>query len=161
MIRFLDKEREMDLLEQLFDMLRENMDAIAPSGLSFEEEKRLWLSCVRPAMEKAPRQIVLMFEKEKLAGYLQYYVNGGVFMVEEIQIRKDCRASLVFVALWKFMARVIPEDTEVIEAYADRRNLLSQRLIYRLGMEAIGENEDGSCIHFRGSMKHIFGLTEI
>lgn len=38
---------------------------------------------------------------------------------------------------------------------ADRRNLASQRLIRRLGMEMVGESGGGTCIHFRGSMKRI------
>ena len=100
MVRFLNKETEMGMLEELFDLLRENMEGISPSGLPYEEEKRQWLSNVRPAMEKAPRKIVLMLAGPEPVGYLQYYVNGGVFMVEELQIRRGFRATSVFAALW-------------------------------------------------------------
>lgn len=152
MIRFLNKETELNLLEQLFDLLYENMAEIAPSGLSYEAEKHQFLSNVRPAMEKAPRQIVLMYDRDALAGYLQYYINNGIFMVEEIQIRKGFRSTSLFAQLWKFMAGVIPVDTQYIEAYADMRNLPSRRLIAKLGMNAVGETPDGTCLHFRGPM---------
>lgn len=155
MIRFLDKETEMHLLEQLFALLYENMHLITPSGLSYDAEKQLWLSEVVPAMAKPPRQIVLLFDEGKLAGYLQYYINNGLFMVEEIQLRRDCRISTLFVSLWKFMSRVIPEDTRIIEAYADPRNHLSRKLMQKLGMEPV---EDCSCthlLHFRGSLEKI------
>ena len=155
MIRFLDKEKELYLLEPLFDLLCENMNSIAPSGLSYEEEKTQWLSEVAPAMAKASRQIVLMYDGDTLAGYLQYYINSGLFMVEEIQIRKDCRSTSLFAALWKFMLRHLPEDTHTMEAYADPRNLLSRDLMEKHGMEPV---EDPSCphlLHFRGKLKKI------
>ena len=151
MIRFLDKERELELLPGLFDLLYENMKDIAPSGMDYESEKAQWLSCVAPALRKEPRRVVLMFDGAELAGFLQYYVNSGVFMVEEIQIRKDCRASSLIAALWKFMSCTIPADTEFIEAYADHRNLKSRMLMQKLGMKPVGRTEDDRYIHFRGA----------
>ena len=154
MIRFLDKEKELHLLEQLFDLLYENMHTIS-SGLPYEEEKQQWLCEVGPALAKPPRQIVLMYHADTLVGYLQYYINKGLFMVEEIQLRKDCRATSLFVSLWKFMSPILPEDTHTIEAYADPKNLLSQSLMKKLGMEVI---EDPSCknlLHYRGSLNKI------
>ena len=152
MIRFLNKETELNLLEQLFDLLYENMAEIAPSGLSYEAEKHQFLSNVRPAMEKAPRQIVLMYDGDALAGYLQYYINNGLFMVEEIQLRKDCRSTSLFASLWKFMSRIIPEDTRFIEAYADPRNHVSRHLMEKLGMEPVKDSPYPHLLHFRGSL---------
>lgn len=152
MIRFLNKETELNLLEQLFDLLYENMAEIAPSGLSYEAEKQQFLSNVRPAMEKAPRQIVLMYDGDALAGYMQYYINNGIFMVEEIQIRKGFRSTSLFAQLWKFMAGVIPADTQYIEAYADKRNLPSRRLMEKLGMEPVKYCSYSHLLHFRGTL---------
>lgn len=155
MIRFLDKEKELHLMEALFDLLYENMLEIAPSGLTYEAEKQQWLSEVLPAMAKEPRQIVLLFDGEELAGYLQYYINNGVFMVEEIQLRRDCRSTSLFGSLWKFMSRIIPEHTHTIEAYADPRNHLSRKLIKRLGMEPVEDGSDPHLLHFRGPFRLI------
>ena len=155
MIRFLDKETELPLLEQLFDLLYENMRTIAPTGLHYEEEKQQWLSQVGPAMAKAPRQIVLVYEGEKLAGYLQYYINNGLFMVEEIQLRQDCRCTSLFASLWKFMSHVIPEGVRTTEAYADSRNLSSHQLMEKLGMTIVDEDSDAQFLHFRGSLDQL------
>lgn len=155
MIRLLNKETEMHLMEPLFDLLYDNMLSIAPSGLTYQEEKRQWLSEVMPAMSKAPRQIVLMYDGNALAGYMQYYINNGIFMVEEIQLRKDCRVSSLFVQLWKFMCRIIPEDTQFIEAYADPRNLPSRRLMEKLGMEPVEDGSYPNLLHFCGSLERL------
>ena len=155
MIRFLDKEKELHLLEQLFDLLYENMRPIAPADPPYEEEKQQWMAQVRPAMAKAPRQIVLNYDGEELAGYLQYYINRGLFMVEEIQLRKDCRSTSHFSSLWKFMSRIIPEDTHTMEAYADPRNLASRHLMEKLGMTVVEEDSDGHFLHFRGPLQKL------
>lgn len=155
MIRFLNKETELDMLGQLFDLLYENMHAITPSGLPYAEEKQQWLSEVAPAMAKPPRQIVLLLVEETLAGYLQYYINNGLFMVEEIQFRRDCRSSTLFASLWKFMHRILPENTHTIEAYADPRNHLSCALMRKLGMEPVEDGHYPHLLHFRGSLKEI------
>ena len=154
MIRFLDKETELPLLEQLFDLLYENMHAIAPSSLPYHEEKQQWMSQVGPAMAKTPRQIVLVYHRDKLVGYLQYYINKGLFMVEEIQLRPDCRCTSLFAALWKFMSQVIPEDIRTIEAYADPRNHGSQHLMEKLGMSIV-EDSNARFPHFRGSLDQL------
>ena len=85
---FLNKSEKDHYLPQLFDLLYENMKVIAPSGLSYEQEKTEWLENVSPALEKAPRQIVLCFVAGELAGYMQYYIRDTLLMVEEIQLKK-------------------------------------------------------------------------
>lgn len=153
MIRFLNKESDLHLMEQLFDLLYVNMLPIAPSGLTYEKEKQQWMSEVVPAMAKAPRQIVLMYDGDTLVGYLQYYINSGLFMVEELQLRKDCRSTSLFAALWKFMCRVIPKDTHTTEAYADPRNLKSCHLMKKLGMQPVADDSCGNLFHFRGALE--------
>jgi len=76
-------------------------------------------------------------------------------MVEEIQLRSDCRVSSCFVSLWKFMSRILPEDTHTIEAYADPKNLLSQKLMKKLGMEVIEDPTCGTLLHYRGCLNKI------
>ena len=155
MIRFLDKEKELHLLEQLFDLLYENVHPIAPSGLTYEAEKQQWLSRVGPAMAKAPRQIVLVYDGEKLVGYLQYYIREDQFMVEEIQLRPDCHSTSLFFSLWKFMSRCLPEDVRIMEAYADPRNHASRHLMEKLSMTVVEESSNAHFLHFRGSLDQL------
>lgn len=145
----------MHLLEQLFDLLYENMSGIAPTGLSYQEEKEQFLSEVGPALARGPRQIVVLYDGLEPVGYLQYYVSGGVFMVEELQLRRQWQATPAAASLWKFVSRVLPEDTRFLEAYADPRNTHSRRLMEKLGMKPV---EDGACaglLHYRGSLDRL------
>ncbi len=155
MIRFLDKERELPMMELLFDLMHDNMEEVAPSGLTREWEKTKWLAEVGPALKKEPRQIALLYCKGALAGFCMYYVNGDVFMVEELQIRREFRSSGVIVELWKFFMRTVPRDTLYIEAYTDTENVYSQKLLGRLGLEIVEWTADRRLKHFRGEFEKI------
>ena len=155
MVRLLDKQRELSLMGALFDLMYENMAETAPGGMACAWEKSKWLAEVIPALKKPPRQIALLYCEEALAGFCMYYVNGGVFMVEELQIRKEYRSSGVIVELWKFFGRRIPEDTLYIEAYADTENLYSQKLLSKLGLQILESTPDGKLKHFRGEFEKI------
>ena len=155
MVRLLDKQRDLPLMGDLFDLMYENMASVAPGGMACAWEKSKWLAEVIPAVKKQPRQIALLYCKGTLAGFCMYYVNGGVFMVEELQIRKEYRSSGMIVELWKFFRRMIPADTAYMEAYADAENSYSQKLLSRLGLEIVDWNSDGQLKHFRGDFGKI------
>ena len=77
---YLDKAEKEIWLPKLFDLLYDNKKAIAPSGLTYKEEKNLWLSNVSPAIDKAPRQIILCFDGDALAGFMQYYIRNDLII---------------------------------------------------------------------------------
>lgn len=156
-IRFelMDKRRMEELLPQLFNILYNNMNVIAPTGSSYEEDKSIWLPAVTRGMEKAPRQIILMYVGANLAGYFQYYINEGRFMVEEIQLLPQYESTTLLYSFIRFMGKMIPEDVRYIEAYAHKKNLHSQSLINRLGMELVGENKNGNSYFYRGDYKKV------
>ena len=152
---FLNKAKARDVLPLLFDILHENMDKIAPSGRTYEAERDEWLGAVAPALEKAPRQILLMHDSEELAGYLQYYVNNGVFMVEEIQLKPSYQRTLLLHYLCRFLVDVIPSDTEYIEAFVHEKNVSSQKLQRSLGMVHV-DTRGNDIFHFRGDCQKLF-----
>ena len=155
MVRLLNKEEELSLIGNLFDLMCENMTEVAPTGLTCEWEKAKWLAEVIPALKKAPRQIALLYCKGMLVGFCMYYVNAGVFMVEELQIQRGYRSSGVIVELWKFFKRTVPEETVYMEAYTDLENAYSAKLLQKLGLELVETTAGGRLKHFRGEFDKI------
>ena len=149
--QYLDKLEKEYWLPQLFHLLYENMKFIAPSGLSYDEERKLWLAAVSPALEKAPRQIILCFSNGELAGYAQYYTRGDMLMVEEVQLKKSYQRSFAFYRLCKHLLFILPPEIRYVEAYADKRNIHSQQSMSKLGMKVI--EEDGPFLHLRGELR--------
>ena len=155
MIRFvvLDKAEKNLWLPRLFDLYYENMHEMIPGELPYQREKQQWMSQVSPALEKDPRQIVLCLADNALAGYVQYYTNRNLLMIEELQMAKECQQTTLFYGMCKHLNKVLPEGLEIIEAFSEKQNLRSLKLMNRLGMEQIEEDE--RFIHLRGSLQNI------
>lgn len=152
---FLDKRRKEEWLPRLFDLLYHNMKEIAPGEGSYSCERSRWLAAVGPGLDKEPRQIILMYAGEELAGYFQYYVNNGTFMVEEIQIVPAYRRTTLLLALFRHLDKVLPENIETIAACADERNLHSRSVIQRLGMTPIEEVDDNGFCFYDGDFSTV------
>ena len=154
-IEFLRKTDAESVLPKLFEILHANMSRIAPTGNSYEDDYLTWMSCIKPALEKIPRQILLLLDEERIAGYFQYYVNNGVFMMEEIQFREEYKGIGLFAELYRFLIKNLPADTVYVEAYANKKNEKSIAVLTHLGLEITGENKNGTSYHFRGSYESL------
>ena len=152
---FMDKERLDEWLPLLFDILYTNMSIIAPTGNSYENDKNIWIPAVSQGLEREQRQIIIMYDGETLAGYFQYYINEGVFMVEEIQLMPAYQSTTLLFALFRYLSKILPEDAQYIAAYAHKKNFHSQSIIKKLGMELAGENKNGNSYFYRGDYKKV------
>ena len=150
---YLNRQEKECWLPRMFDLLYGNMQAIAPSGLSYEAEKAQWMANVSPALEKAPRQVLLCFSDGELVGFVQFYTRDELLMVEEVQLRKDYHRTFLFCHICKRLRKDLPEGIKIVEAYAEKRNLQSQKLMKKLGMEIVGE--DGPFVHLRGQTEPV------
>ena len=145
---YLNKNKKEKILPELFDLLYDNMSEIAPTNLTYEKEQEQWLGNVSPALDKPARQIIMCYADEELIGYIQYYINGKLLMSEELQLKKEHHCTLTFYRFCKYFIGTLPADIEHVEAFAERRNIKSQKLMQRLGMELIDSNAE--FVHLRG-----------
>lgn len=149
-ICYLDKADKDLWLPRLFDLFYENMSVIAPSGMAYEAEREEWLANVSPALDKAPRQVLLALDGEELAGFVMFYTRNELLMVEEVQLRQKYRGGLLFLRLCRKLLADLPEQICTVEAYAHRTNDRSRKLMNRLGMVELPE--DVPFVHLRGDM---------
>ena len=152
--KYLDKTAADKVLPVLFDILYSNMNEITPSGKSRDEEYSNWFSEISPAIQKAPRQIVLMLDGDEIIGYFQYYTRETLLMMEEIQIMKNYHGSGIFSRFYSWLVRVLPDNIEVVEAFADVRNSKSKAILSHLGLAPI-ENVQNGILHYKGEYKNI------
>ncbi len=144
------KKETNNILPSLFRILHTNMSAIAPTGNSYEEDYCLWYSAVAPALEKDARQIILIYDDTEIIGYFQYYVNSTTFMMEEIQFNKEYHGTGLFKRLYAYLFEIIPQEALYVEAYTHKQNQKSQGILKHLGLQIIGENQNGNSYHFHG-----------
>lgn len=155
MIRFeyLKKQEKESWLPKLFDLFYENMQLIVSDPAPYTEQMEEWLSQVSPALDKAPRQVVLCLDGDRLAGFCMYYTRQELLMVEELQISKKHQKTTVFYSLCRFLRNHLPKDTVIIEAYAHKQNRNSLKLMGRMDMEIVEESVHGDLVHLRGNIQ--------
>ncbi len=151
---YLDKSKKDEILPTLFDIFYENMFAIAPSELPLEDEKNEFVCEISRALEKEPRKIILCYCKGELAGFLMYYTNQNLLMIEELQLISKYQKTMLFYRLCKFLIANLPENIEKVESFAHRQNANSLSLQASLGMQLI-ECESPLFHHLRGDAKAI------
>lgn len=148
--KYADKQNIEDILPCLFDILYSNMSIIAPTGNTYENDLKEWLSNIIPAMQKEPRQIVLMFADNELVGYFQYYICSDSLMMEEIQIRKDYQRTGLFHLFYSWLIKKLPQNLKHVEAYSNKINYKSQGVLEHLGLIKSGENKNGNSFYYKG-----------
>ena len=150
MISLLEKGLFPSLASAIFSILDGNMRKILPDRLSYEEEYAMWYEAVSQGLQRNPRQIILVQNREgRLLGFLQYYANDQVLMLEEMQILPELQRKANFLPrLWKFLLEHLQVTPTYVEAFSHPRNTDSIALQEKLGMECI---ERGDYYHYRGS----------
>lgn len=156
---FLDRQKLDAYLPVLFRILHSNMNLIASTNNSYNDDYEIWCACIVPAMQKEQRQMVLMYAESKLAGYFQYYINANTnsFMMEEIQIKKEFQGTGLFSEFYKWLIQQLPQDISYVEAYALKQNHKSQAILKHLGLIQSGENKNGNCFYFKGQYAELMG----
>mgnify|MGYP000866731866 CR=1 FL=1 len=147
---FLDKSEFDSLSKDIFGILAANMSEIAPTGNSYEDDYKSWYCALKEGLKKEQRQIILIYSENELVGFFQYYLDDGNLVMEEIQIRSDWQGKGIFRALYGFLISNLPSGIRNVEAYANKKNIRSQRILKRLGLNIDGENKNGNSYHFSG-----------
>lgn len=148
---YLNKADFSVILPVIFDILADNMEKIAPTGNTREEDYMSWYEGVSGGLKRDKRQIVLIKDSDCIIGFFQYYTNDDTFMMEEIQFKPEYQGKNIFRKLYGFLISNIREDIKFVEAYANTENLKSIGILECLGLSKIGLNKNGRCFRFRGN----------
>lgn len=147
---YLNKERFDSLSNTLFSILADNMEKIAPTGNTREEDYKCWYEGVSNGLKRSEREIVLIKNTGSIIGFFQYYTHADTFMMEEIQLVSEYRSKGIFRKLYGFLIVNLDKDIKFVEAYANTENHKSIGILGKLGLSEIGTNKSGSCFHFKG-----------
>lgn len=148
--QYADKQGIEEILPYLFDILYSNMSIIAPTGNTYEDDFKEWLSYIIPAIQTESRQIVFMLAGNELIGYFQYDICSDSLIMEEIQIKKDAQGTGLFRLFYSWLTKQLPKNLSQVEAYANKYNYKSQGVLEHLGLNKVGENKSGNSFYYKG-----------
>ena len=144
----LDKSQKSEILPLLFDIFYENTRKISPFSRPYMAERDEWLNEVSPALEKDPRQIILIYHDDAIAGFVMYYTRGELLMIEEMQLLPKYQRTLLCYKTVKHLYEFLGEKIERIEAYALKSNKTSIGLMQDLGFEKMHDTLGAKFLHF-------------
>ena len=145
------KDIPQEQIPRMFDILAGNMRIIAPTGDSYEEDRKIWLAEAVPAFE----HVILIFDDDRLAGYFQYRLQDNTLRMDEIQFAKPYQGSGLFKRLYQYLTTIIPKDTQHVTACANKMNQKAQNILEYLGLQRIGENKNGKSFIYNGAYQAI------
>ena len=72
--------------------------------------------------------------------------------MEDIQIRKVYQGKYnVFERFYGLAFANVKENIDLVEAYANKKNIKSIGILIKLGLSIVGENKNGASYRFRGA----------
>ena len=145
------KDIPQEQIPRMFDILAGNMRIIAPTGDSYEEDRRIWQAEAVPAFE----HVILIFDDDRLAGYFQYRLQDNTLRMDEIQFARTYQGSGLFKRLYQYLTTIIPKDTQHVTACANKMNQKAQNILEYLGLQRIGENKNGKSFIYNGAYQAI------
>ena len=89
---YMDKEGFSSVSDILFGILADNMQVIAPTGNTREDDYKCWFNGVSDGLKRDERQIVLIKDSCNIIGFFQYYVNSDIFMMGKFSLNLNITA---------------------------------------------------------------------
>lgn len=152
---FLEPRCTTQYLPAMYDILYTNMSKIAPTGNTYEADKIIWSDCVLPLYSQGQCKVILIYSDQELAGYFQYRLSEDTFYMDDIQFKPEYQGSGVFADLYRYLVKIIPPETHYVSALSNKHNIKSQDVLKHLGLEIIGESQNGNSLRFRGDYADI------
>ena len=153
---FLDKKKFPEISEEIFNILADNMEKIAPTGNSREDDYACWYGCLKDALEKEERQIVLAKNaRNGIIGYFQYFTNEDTFRMEEIQFKPEYHGTGIFRKLYGYVLPELSDNIEYVDAFASVQNEKSIGILKHFGLENIGLNKNGRSYYFKSDFRKL------
>ena len=120
---YLEKENFNEIARDLFEILANNMDGIAPTGNPREDDYKTWYADVNPKVENDEVQFVLVKDSEtnEIVAFFEHHTTEDTLVMDEIQISKAYHGKgNVFRNIYGFVFENIGYDYLYVEAAANK-----------------------------------------
>lgn len=155
---YLEKSEFENVASVLFDILEFNMNKIAPTGRTKEENYAIWHKEVSSKVEndEVLFAIATSEESREIVAFFEHHIDGETFVMDEFQIAEAYHGKgNVFRDMYAFIIENIGENLRYVEAAANKLNKKSIGVLGTLGLEIVAEIHNGSCVQLRGNFEDL------
>lgn len=142
-IRRLNKEKVIDNLDNMFNIISTNMNKIFKTGNTEEEDYQTWKKSMISHLNDKKRRWIGAFYDNNLIGYLLYRVDDVIYL-DEIQIVEEYQQDkCTFRKLMKFLLQENLSDDYIVRTYVNKKNDKSNAIVKRMGFKLFETTENG------------------
>lgn len=141
--------------DDLFAILWGNMNKIAPSGCSYEEDFAVWSEYNRTVSASGERKTLLFIDEDsdRIAGYFQYRLEEHILWFDEIESLKAYQGKgLIYRPLLKQLLPQLPSQIDSYQAYIHKSNTRSAAILNAMGARQIGSTPSGNSLLYHGKL---------
>lgn len=142
--------------EFLFEILANNMTKIAPTQNSREEDFKIWFASLQKRLLNEECFIIAFLNSEKIIGYLQYSISQDTLTVEEVEISPKffIKYNILGNAI-KLLSEISSENIVYVEAYANKNNKISMKILQKSGFKIVGTNKTQTSFLYRATYSEL------
>lgn len=145
-IKRLNKEEVIDLLDDMFNIINTNMKDIIDTGVNTKDNYINWKDSMIEELGNVNKRWIGAFKNNKLIGYFLYKTDNDILKLDEIQIIKKYQGDgYTFNSLFRmiFNDKDISNDYKVI-AYANKNNIKSNDILKHFGFNVLEQKINGT-----------------
>lgn len=145
-IKKLTNEEVIDLLDDMFNIINNNMKDIIDTGVNIEDNYINWKDSMIKELDNINKRWIGAFKNNKLIGYFLYKTDNDILKLDEIQIIKKHQGDgYTFNSLFGtiFNDKDISNDYKVI-AYANKNNIKSNGILKYFGFTVLEQKNNGT-----------------
>lgn len=144
-IEKLKKEKVIDMLDEMFEIISSNMSNIIDTGNLKEEDYKNWKNSMLKELENPNKNWIGAFKDNKLIGYFLYKINDHSVNLDEIQVKKSHQGDKhTFIKLFKYILNEDNiDDSFDVFTYVNNNNNKSNEIVKRFDFEVLERKERG------------------
>ena len=144
-IKKMVKEEVLEILNDMFEIINNNMEDIVETNNSKEENYKIWKESMLQELDNNSKRWVGAFLDNTLVGYFLYRVLDKKVYLDEVQLREDRQGDkITFISLMKELLNdeEIDDDYQVY-LYVNDNNKRSLRVVQKLGFKEFEKLKKG------------------
>lgn len=151
----LQKEQREELLPELYAAARACERTHVFVDAAPCQTYVLWQERMTAALDDPQRYLLLLYGQDKLAGYVQYSLQEDVVLLEYAVVAPEWQSTPLFRMGCQYLLQQLPPHIRYLDDWVSRQRPAAIDVNRRIGMETVGETENGAYVRMRAQIPDV------
>ncbi len=144
-IKKMNEEIVLELLDDMFEIISNNMKSIYDTKNTIEEDYKIWKNSMLQELKNQNKRWIGAFIDNNLIGYFLYRVENTTVYLDEIELKPERQGDkITFISLMKELFNETKiKDNYQVKLYVNSNNKKSQHIVSKLGFKEYLKTKNG------------------